>query len=506
MENQGCLVLSGWRATGSALHADAAHAELASLLTAFGDVRALRPAPNAPSLTFVEFCDVRCAAAALDALNSGAPLRTGLPRMQAEFGRMPPLQRGAAGASAASALSAHPVAWAGASAPILHPMMQHHGLMHAAPGSPGGYGGPGWHVGGGDAVHHTGLGPGEVFLSPDGYMYRTGMATGMSYGHGNGGNGRYNGGEAAMAPRSPAAGHSRPGRRAANRSRGGSSDDSDLSSPPGGCASGGGSGGSGVSARRSAGGPPSAASIASAARAAETAARDAARFTFSAAESAGCDGRTTLMVRNIPNKCTRSGLLAALLAGGIAAASVDFVYLPVDFKHRCNLGYAFVNCTSAGATAALHDAFHGRPWPEFRSRKVCAVTYARLQGRVALAAHFRTARFPASNDDALPLLLHHDGQGPPREEVIGVRVAPPGSGAPPSASSGAAGRPAADAPAADGEGGDAAQAPMSDGAHVESLSLSEDADADDADAASGGAQAEADPAGAAADLQQPCEA
>jgi hypothetical protein len=185
------------------------------------------------------------------------------------------------------------------------------------------------------------------------------------------------------------------------------------------------------------------------------------------------------MLRNIPNKCTRSGLLASLEAGGIAASAVDFVYLPVDFKHKCNLGYAFLNCTSADATRALHDAFHGRPWPEFRSRKVCAVTYARLQGRTALAAHFRAARFPAECDDALPLLLHHDDVdgGAPRQEVIGVRVPPQGGGAPPSASSGAGRRatPPASAAAGMAEEDAVPAAPLSDGADVASLSLSEDA-------------------------------
>ena len=465
LENQGCLVLHGWPSAGS----EAGQAELAALLTNFGDLRALRPAPNAPALQFAEFCDTRCAAAALDALNCGTPLRPGLPRMQAEFGHMPPTRAasGVVPASAAAAVqAAHPVAWAGASAPVIHhhpSLMPHHGVM---PGSPGSYPAPGagWH---GQEVHS--LGPGEVFMGSDGLLYRT--SGGAPFGYG----GHRYGGD-VMAPRSPAAAASRPGRRAANRSRGGSSDDSDLSSPPGGST--GGSGASGGPRRAS--GPPSAAAIAAAARDAESAARDAARFAFSASEASGPEARTTLMLRNIPNKCTRSGLLASLEAGGIAVAAVDFVYLPVDFKHKCNLGYAFLNCTSAAATRALHDAFHGRPWPEFRSRKVCAVTYARLQGRTALAAHFRTARFPAECDDALPLLLHHDDVdgAPPRAEVIGVRVPPQGGGAPPSASSGARRRatpPASAAPVGMAEEDVVPAAPLSDGADLASLSLSEDA-------------------------------
>ena len=242
---------------------------------------------------------------------------------------------------------------------------------------------------------------------------------------------------------------------------------------------------------------------------ARDAARDAARFAFNAAEAASPEGRTTLMLRNIPNKCTRGGLLAALAAGGVAAPAVDFVYLPVDFKHRCNLGYAFLNCTSAGATRLLHDAFHGRPWPEFHSRKVCAVTYARLQGRAALTAHFRAARFPAECDEALPLLLHHDdvAGGPPRLEVIGVRV-PPAAAAAAAAAQQQAG--AADADGALRSTEEAAMAAASDGAprahsdgsaDLASLSLSEDADA--------GSGAEAEPPlphASEAAAAQPCGA
>ena len=104
-------------------------------------------------------------------------------------------------------------------------------------------------------------------------------------------------------------------------------------------------------------------------------------------------------------------------------SSYDFVYLPIDFKYfpssyipsffflnvfsiyvsalryftglifinalitlqmlthsnKCNVGYGFVNMTSPEATLRLYKAFHLQHWEVFNSRKICEVTYARVQ-------------------------------------------------------------------------------------------------------------------------------
>jgi hypothetical protein len=533
MENQGTLVLSGWppapgstgwragAADASAAAATAAassQAALACALESFGDIRALRPAPHAPCLHFVEFCDVRCAQAALDALSQPQP-RPGMPRLAAEFGRMPPPRSRAATHGAASVAPAP--AWPAASytmVPLMQMQPAEYALPGAAPASP--YAHHHTHSGSGGSwgAPQIGSAPdGSVFMGSDGYLYRAGVplpqmgygqpgggaaaggygqsgyggGDGRKSGGGGGGGAGYNGEPAA--PRSPRGGGgahplargARSGRRGNNRSRGGSSDDSDLYSP-GGATSGPGSGGSGGSggahggAGSGSGSPASTAAVR--ARAAELAAREASHYAFSAAEAASPSGRTTVMLKNIPNKCSRAALLGALDAAGLGAA-YDFVYLPVDFKHRCNLGYAFLNMTTPDATGALHAAFHGRPWPEFRSRKVCAVSYARLQGRAALVTHFRTSRFPAEADDALPLLLHAPAapDEAARQEVIGVRVPlPPGA-----AGSGLCGG---------GGGGGGGKSPRAAGARARAdTRLSEGADE------SAAADADASPRHAAAD-------
>ncbi len=57
---------------------------------------------------------------------------------------------------------------------------------------------------------------------------------------------------------------------------------------------------------------------------------------------------TTRMLRNLPNDYTRNDFLDLLQAKNIA---FDFVYLPIDWRKRANLGYAFVNLVSLGLGA-----------------------------------------------------------------------------------------------------------------------------------------------------------
>ncbi|KAH7444928.1 hypothetical protein KP509_02G098500 [Ceratopteris richardii] len=125
--------------------------------------------------------------------------------------------------------------------------------------------------------------------------------------------------------------------------------------------------------------------------------------------------RTTLMIQNIPNKYSQKMLLSTLdqycleannnLGVGDPEAAYDFMYLPIDFKNKCNLGYAFVNFTSPQATHGFYKAFHSKAWEEFNSRKICEITFARLQGRMALEDHFKNSRFACDTEEYLPVLF-----------------------------------------------------------------------------------------------------
>lgn len=132
------------------------------------------------------------------------------------------------------------------------------------------------------------------------------------------------------------------------------------------------------------------------------------------------DSRTTVMIKNIPNKYSQKLLLNMLdnhcihcndnIADDGPLSSYDFVYLPIDFINKCNVGYGFVNMTSPQATLRLYKAFHLQNWEVFNSKKICEVTYARLQGVEALKEHFKNSKFPGEADEYLPVIF-----SPPRD-------------------------------------------------------------------------------------------
>jgi len=103
----------------------------------------------------------------------------------------------------------------------------------------------------------------------------------------------------------------------------------------------------------------------------------------------GRDKRTTVMIRNIPNKYSQTLLVQTIEYNH--AGNFDFLYLPIDFKNKCNVGYAFINFVDYKCIPAFYYEFVGKPWPRFNSEKICALTYARIQGREALAKHFRNS-------------------------------------------------------------------------------------------------------------------
>nr|GMD11235.1 protein terminal ear1 homolog [Ipomoea batatas] len=134
------------------------------------------------------------------------------------------------------------------------------------------------------------------------------------------------------------------------------------------------------------------------------------------------DSRTTVMIKNIPNKYSQKLLLNMLdnhcihcneqiaPADHHPTSSFDFVYLPIDFVNKCNVGYGFVNMTSPEAAWRLYKAFHLQTWEAFNSRKICEVTYARIQGIEALKDHFKNSRFPCQAEEYMPVVF-----SPPRD-------------------------------------------------------------------------------------------
>jgi hypothetical protein len=87
----------------------------------------------------------------------------------------------------------------------------------------------------------------------------------------------------------------------------------------------------------------------------------------------------------------------------------DFFYLPIDFKNRCNVGYAFVNFIEPAHVISFVEEFHGQRWKSFNSGKVCAVTYARIQGQAAMISRFQNSSLLEKEDEYKPLLFYSSG-------------------------------------------------------------------------------------------------
>lgn len=104
----------------------------------------------------------------------------------------------------------------------------------------------------------------------------------------------------------------------------------------------------------------------------------------------GQDRRTTCMIKNIPNKYTQQMLIDHLDESH--AGRYDFVYLRMDFKNKCNVGYAFINFLSPMDIMSFAKRMVGRRWPKFNSEKRCEIAYARIQGKEALMEKFRNSR------------------------------------------------------------------------------------------------------------------
>ncbi|KAM0933132.1 putative RNA recognition motif domain, mei2-like RNA recognition, RNA-binding domain superfamily [Dioscorea sansibarensis] len=119
------------------------------------------------------------------------------------------------------------------------------------------------------------------------------------------------------------------------------------------------------------------------------------------------DTRTTLMIKNIPNKYTSKMLLAAIDENH--KGTYDFLYLPIDFKNKCNVGYAFINMLSPSHIISFYQAFNGKKWEKFNSEKVASLAYARIQGKSALVTHFQNSSLMNEDKRCRPILFHSDG-------------------------------------------------------------------------------------------------
>lgn len=65
----------------------------------------------------------------------------------------------------------------------------------------------------------------------------------------------------------------------------------------------------------------------------------------------------------------------------------DFLYLPLDFENKCNLGYAFINFIEPLHILLIYSLYEGKRWRNFNSVKECKLSFAKIQGKAELTAH-----------------------------------------------------------------------------------------------------------------------
>jgi len=142
----------------------------------------------------------------------------------------------------------------------------------------------------------------------------------------------------------------------------------------------------------------------------EVAGKKGARNRVRPSKDALREGDGTLMLRNIPNKYTQAQLLQDLKSVCDAADSIDFIYLPLDFKNNCNLGYAFLNFETTETAEGFQNTINGlsaSKLPRFtQSSKILAVQRARVQGLEANIGRIRSSSvMRVLNESSRPLLF-----------------------------------------------------------------------------------------------------
>jgi len=114
----------------------------------------------------------------------------------------------------------------------------------------------------------------------------------------------------------------------------------------------------------------------------------------------------TLMIRNVPNRCSQRALIKELESLGLGG-TFDFVYVPLDLRTISNVGYAFVNflkSTDACRCARLLQCH--RMQRQVKIGKEVAVSVAQIQGLEANIRHYeKSTRGKSRLRQRRPVLL-----------------------------------------------------------------------------------------------------
>lgn len=98
------------------------------------------------------------------------------------------------------------------------------------------------------------------------------------------------------------------------------------------------------------------------------------------------DKRATIMIKNIPNKFNREILLTTI--DQHFKGTYDLFILPNDGNRNKNFGYSFINFTSSYYIPYFYFMFNNKKWAGTNSKKICEITYSKVQGRANLLSYY----------------------------------------------------------------------------------------------------------------------
>lgn len=130
----------------------------------------------------------------------------------------------------------------------------------------------------------------------------------------------------------------------------------------------------------------------------------------------GLDVRTTIMLRNIPNKIDQ--VMLKDIVDETSRGKYDFMYLRIDFANNCNVGYAFINFEDPYHIIDFMNARAGNRWNRFNSEKVAEVSYATIQGRDCLIQKFRNSSVMLEHPSFRPKIFHTSGSMAGTEDIF----------------------------------------------------------------------------------------
>ena len=98
------------------------------------------------------------------------------------------------------------------------------------------------------------------------------------------------------------------------------------------------------------------------------------------------DTRTTIMIKNIPNKFTREMLISIIDYN--FKGCYDLLIFPQDANKCKNFGYGFINFIHTFYIPYFYFLFNQNSWSGTNSQKICELSYSKIQGKNQLHKHY----------------------------------------------------------------------------------------------------------------------